>query len=244
MANTHRCLMIIYYFYTMSSTIQKPSISFLKDLSKNNNRDWFNKHKPRYIEAHQNICDFVDALIIQMKKHDTIDNESGRKSMHRIYSDTRFSKDKAPYNPRFSFRFSRSSKFRRGGYYMHLEPGNCFLAVGFFAPNPDDLLRIRHDISDNYAEWKKLLNKKSIKENYGELVGSQLSTSPKGFSKDDPAIELLRYKQFIFRHDFNDKEIYTNDFVAKTNAVFKSIRPWLDYMSEVLTTDRNGEVVV
>ena len=223
------------------SQISKSTLLFLKDLSENNKREWFTEQKSRYIAAHQNMCDFVDALILEMNKHDQIENTSGKKSLFRIYRDVRFSKEKTPYNPRFAFSLRRATKLRRGGYYMNLSPGNTYLACGFFGPDPDDLKRIRLDIQGNYKEWKKMLNNKTLKDNFGNMRGEKVLTSPKGFSKDHPAIALLRHKQFIFRHDFKDKEIISENFLHIANDLFKSIRPFFNYMSAVLTTDANGE---
>ncbi len=224
--------------------IDKNTIAFLKNLSENNNRDWFNAHKPTYIEAHENVCSFVDALILEMNKHDELVNESGKKSIFRIYTDVRFSKDKSPYNARFALSLQRATKFKRGGYYMNIKPGNSFLACGFWGPNPDDLKRIRQDIAEKYTDWNKLLKKKSIAESFGSITGEQVLTAPKGYSKDHPAIDLIRHKQFIFRHNFKDKDIIAPDFLKTANTLYKSIRPFFDYMSEVLTTDGNGEVNV
>lgn len=229
---------------TSKSQLSKSSLQFLKALAENNNRDWFNEHKNSYINAYKNVSDFVDALILEMNKHDVLENSSGKKSLYRIYNDVRFSKDKSPYNARFAFSLQRATKLRRGGYYMNIKPGNSFLACGFFAPNPADLKRIRVDIEHNYKEWNKLLNKKSIKENFGSLRGEKVLTAPKGFSIDHPAIELLRHKQFIFRHEFKDKELTAENFLQTVNSLFKAIRPFFDYMSDVLTTDANGEMLV
>jgi uncharacterized protein (DUF2461 family) len=90
----------------------------------------------------------------------------------------------------------------------------------------------------------KLLRSKSIVGNFGEMLGEQVKTAPKGFSIEHPAIDLLRYKQYWFEHDFTDQEVLTPDFINQMNTVFKSIRPFFDYMSEVLTTDLNGESLV
>ncbi len=130
--------------------IKKESYTFLKTLAKNNNRDWFNAHKDNYLEAHENIIQFADTLLNLMNKHDKIETESGKKSLFRIYKDIRFSKDKTPYSCRWAGGFQRATKKLRGGYYFHLEPGNSFLAGGFWGPEPDDLKRIREDISLNY----------------------------------------------------------------------------------------------
>lgn len=227
-----------------NTQIQVSSIKFMKALAANNNREWFASNKDAYVTAQENMIDFADELLILMKKHDGIENESGKKSLYRIYNDVRFSKDKSPYNPRFAFSFSRATKFRRGGYYLNFKPGNSYLACGFFAPNPADLLRIRKDIEFNSKDWRKILNLKSIRNNFGDLRGEQVPTVPRGFSKDHVALNLLRHKQFILRHDFKDKEVIAPDFAKKVSATFKSVRPFFDYMSMVLTTDLNGENII
>src|SRR5437868_3398955 len=128
-----------------STSINKKTLQFLKDLSANNNREWFNAHKDDYLKSLENIVDFVDGLLAEMRKHDEIENESAKKSIYRIYNDVRFSKDKSPYNPHFGFSLIRATKFKRGGYYVNILPGNSYLACGFFSPNPEDLKRIRMD---------------------------------------------------------------------------------------------------
>ena len=226
------------------STIQTSSIAFLKSLAINNNREWFTEHKDSYVLAQTNIIAFIDQLILLMNTHDAIENVSGKKSLYRIYNDVRFSKDKSPYKPRFAFSLQRSTKLKRGGYYMNIEPGNTFLACGFFSPNPDDLKRIRKDIELNPKDWRKILNAKPIKENFGELLGNKVPTFPKGFPKDHEAIDLIRHKQFILKHNFSDEEVLDSEFVLKVNEIFKTVRPFFDYMSSVLTTNLNGESII
>jgi uncharacterized protein (TIGR02453 family) len=226
------------------STILPNSISFLKTLATNNNREWFAENKERYIKAQSNIISFIDQLIPLMNTHDAIENESGKKSLYRIYNDVRFSKDKSPYKPRFAFSLQRATKLKRGGYYVNIQPGNNFLACGFFSPNPDDLKRIRKDIEFNPEEWRKILNSKPIKNNFVELTGNKVPTFPKGFPKDHDAIDLIRHKQFILRHNFTDQEVIDPEFVYNVNEIFKTVRPFFDYMSFVLTTDLNGETTV
>jgi uncharacterized protein (TIGR02453 family) len=224
--------------------INKSSFDFLKELSKNNNREWFNEHKDRYLQAHDNIIKFADALLIEMNKHDKIETASGKESLYRIYRDIRFSKDKTPYSCRWSGGFKRATKKLRGGYYFHIEPGKSFLAGGFWGPAPADLQRMRQDIALNYKDWKKLLANKSLAGAYGKMEGEQISSAPKGYAKDHPAIELLRYKQYIFRHPFTDKEVLSPDFVKQVSDTFKKLRAFLDYTSEVLTTDGNGVSII
>lgn len=221
-------------------TISKSNFDFLKDLSKNNNRDWFLKSKTRYDEAHQNIISFADALLSEMRKHDNIETKSGKASLFRIYRDVRFSKDKSPYKAYWGGGFKRATKKLRGGYYFQIGPGDTLAAGGFFAPNPADTLRIRTDMNLNLKDWKKLLSDKKFKTTFGEMKGEKVSTAPKGFLKYNPAIELLRYKQFYFEHRFTDKEVLSKDFLKNLNQTFKALRPYFNYMSEVLTTDANG----
>jgi uncharacterized protein (TIGR02453 family) len=227
-----------------SSVINKESFDFLKNLSKNNNRDWFNKHKELYIQSHQNIIAFADALLAEMNKHDKIAAATGKESLFRIYKDVRFSKDKTPYNCRWSGGFNRATKKLRGGYYFHLEPGKSFLGGGFWRPEPADLKRIRQDIDLNYKDWEKLLADKTFIKTFGKMTGDKVSSAPRGFTKDHPAIELLRYKQFLVMHKVTDKEVLSPDFVKTVNDIFRKMRPFFNYMSEVLTTDANGVSII
>jgi uncharacterized protein (TIGR02453 family) len=224
--------------------IKKDSIDFLTDLSKNNNRDCFNQNKDRYIEAHDNIIAFADALLAEMNKHDQIETASGKKSIFRIYKDVRFSKDKTPYNTHWSGTFKRATKKLRGGYYFRIEPGNSFLAGGFWGPDLNDIRRIRQDIDLNYHAWRNLLSNKTLVETFGKMIGEQLASAPRGYTKDHPAIDLLRYKQFLFKYQFTDDEVCSQDFLNNVNEVFKKMRPFFDFMSEVLTIDANGITTV
>lgn len=226
------------------TTIHPSTLKFLKDLAKHNDRDWFNAHKQSYLDAQQNMSDFIDRLIVEMNKHDELDNVSGKKSLYRIYNDVRFSKDKSPYNVRFAFSLSRSTKLKRGGYYVHIRPGGSYLSCGFFGPNPADLNRIRQDIDINYDQWNKILRSKSIASNFEPLAGDKVLTAPRGFDIKHPGIDLLRHKQFILRHYFSDAEVTSSDFLKKVNKTFKAVRPYFDHMSELLTTDLNGELIV
>jgi uncharacterized protein (TIGR02453 family) len=224
----------------MKKTVPVSAINFLKELKKNNNREWFAKHKERYLAEHEHMIAFADTLLAEMKKHDNIETESGKKSLHRIYRDTRFSGDKTPYKINYSGSFRRATKMLRGGYYFHIEPGNTFVAGGFFGPNPDDLKRIRQDIDLNYEEWRKIFKNKNFITNFGQLEGEGVKTAPKGYPNDHPAIDLLRHKQFILQRSFTDKEMLDANFSADLLKTFKAMRPFFDYMSEVLTTDSNG----
>lgn len=220
------------------------NLEFLKQLKKNNNRDWFAAHKERYLLELSQIEGFVDDLLLEMNKHDVIENPSGKKSLHRIYRDTRFSKDKTPYKNNWGGGFKRATKHRRGGYYFHIEPGNTFAAGGFWDPEPKDLKRIRDEFAHDASPVRKILKNKAFINTFGSLEGEQVKTTPKGFDADNAAIDLIRYKQFLLVHKFSDKEVLADDFLKQVNDTFKKMRPFFDYMTEVLTTDLNGVSIV
>ena len=223
--------------------LDKSVFDFLKKVKKNNNRDWFNAHKDEYLAEHEKIISFADALLKEMNKHDKIETPNGKKSLHRIYRDTRFSSDKTPYKTNWSGSFSRATSSLRGGYYFHLEPGNTFVGGGFWSPNPEDLNRIRVEIANNGDELRKILNSKKFKENFGTLDGESLKTAPKGFDKDHKHLDLLKMKQFLIGKSFTDAEALAPNFHLKMNAAFKEMRPFFDFMSDALTTDANGESI-
>lgn len=223
-----------------TGTIKTESFDFLKKIAKNNDREWFAANKDLYTAAHENIIDFAGALLGEMNKHDQIETASGKQSLYRIYKDVRFSKEKVPYNDYWSGSFRRATKKLRGGYYFHLQPGGSFIAGGFWGPNTEDMQRLRQDMDANPQEWRKLFADKKLASAFGGITGSQLATAPRGFKTDHPAIELLRYKQFILKHTFTDDEVLSHDFAKNASNHFKKMRPFLNFMSDVLTTDANG----
>lgn len=225
---------------TTSAIIQPSSFNFLKKIKDNNNREWFNAHKTEF-QAEQDLVEvFVEALLGKLNTHDLIETPSGKKAMHRIYRDTRFSNNKTPYKINWSGGFKRATKHRRGGYYFHIEPGNSFMAGGFWAPESQDLKRVRDDIAFDPAPLRKILRSKPFTSMFKTLQGEQLKTTPKGFEADHGAIDLLRYKQFLLIREFTDKEVLSENFITEADLTFQAMRPFFDYMSDVLTTDVNG----
>ncbi len=219
------------------------SIDFLNKLRKNNNREWFKAHKEEYLKEQKAIAAFADALLIDLNKHDLIETESGKKSLHWIYRDVRFSKDKSPYKTNWSGSFRRATKFRRGGYYFHIEPGNSFIAGGFWGPSNADLKRIRDELAFDAGPLRKILKSKSFISTFASLQGEQLKTAPRGFDVNNEAIDLLRYKQFLLIKKFTDGEVLSESFLKEAGRTFKNLRPFFDYMSSILSTDENGIVI-
>lgn len=225
----------------MSLLIPKEAFTFFKALQENNNRDWFNEHKSEYKTIEKSVKVFYNELLEKMKAHDDID----KLKMFRIYRDVRFSKNKLPYKTHFGGSFHRRKPELRGGYYLHIEPENkSFIATGFWEPNKDDLLRIRKELEMDASEMRTILNNKTLKNTWGDLVGDELKTAPRNFDKNHPDIDLIKKKQYIFTKTFTDKEVLASTFINEVDDAFKTIRPYFDYMSDVLTTNLNGESII
>ena len=220
--------------------LPKSSLDFLHQLKENNNKPWFEANKPKYLTELSSVENFAGAFLEELSKTDVLETASGKKSVYRIYRDIRFSKDKTPFKTFWGGSFTRATKQRRGGYYFHLEEGNSFLAGGFWGPNATDLKRIRTEFAQDSEPMRKILNSKSFRSHFGNLQGEQLKTAPKGFDVNHEAIDLLRYKQFLVIERFTDQEVLSEHFLQQAAETFKNMRPFFDYMSEILSTDING----
>ncbi len=219
------------------AVITKEVIGFLKDLKANNNREWFEAHKPEFKKLQSQVKDFYGSLAAALGKHDEIE----KTKMFRIYRDVRFSADKTPYKPHFAGSFARAGAGRRGGYYLRVRPGESFVAVGFWQPDAKDLLRIRKELEQDADPFRKVIASSGLKKAWGGLKGDSVKTAPKGFNRDHPNIDLIRHKQFIFTREFSDQEVVDPGFLKEVDTCFRAIRPWFDLMSEILTTNLNGE---
>jgi len=213
------------------------SVSFFKKLKKNNNRDWFAENKSKFKELELEIKAFGEELKDRLNEFDNVD----RFKLFRIYRDIRFSKDKTPFKTHFGLYWNRLKPNLRGGYYLHISPNNNFLACGFWDPNPKDLYRIRKEFLHDANEFRKILKSKEICSSWGNLEGTELKTAPRNFDKNHPDIDLIRKKQFVFKINYSDKEVLEKRFIDKIELSLKAIRPFLNYMTDILTTDENGE---
>jgi uncharacterized protein (TIGR02453 family) len=225
----------------MNITVPTSALDFFKKLKKNNTRDWFTDHKKEFKTIEAEIKEIYNAVFNNINSHDDVD----KVKMFRIYRDVRFSKDKTPYKTHFGGSFHRAKPKLRGGYYLHIAPHNeSFIATGFWEPNKDDLLRIRREFEMDDTEIREILNNKPFKSIWGEFVGNELKTAPRDFDKEHKAIDLIKKKQFIFTKKYTDAEVLDINFIEDVNKSFKAIRPYFDYMSEVLTTNLNGESIL
>ena len=213
---------------------------FFKQLEQNNNREWFEAHKSEFKALETSVKQFGETLKDQLNKHDSVD----RFKLFRIYRDVRFSKDKTPYKTHFGLTWHRTKPELRGGYYLHLKPNDIFLACGFWDPAPADLKRIRQEIDLDADEYRTVINDAAFKSVWGELQGNAIKTAPKGYAKDHPNIDLLRFKQHIFMIRYAEKEVAATDFLDRLDAALQAVRPFVDFMSAVLTTNADGESLV
>ena len=220
--------------------IPKNTISFLKELKLNNNRDWFNENKERFNAILSEVKIFAQEVNDSLNASDDIE----KLKIFRIYRDLRFSKDKTPYKKNIGMAFHRSKPELRGGYYLEISADESFIAVGFWNPNKEDLLRIRKEIEIDGKEFKRIINQKKIKDIWGDIIGDEVKTSPKGFNSDHEHIDLIKKKQFIFIKKLKEKDILDEKFQKELVNYFESIRPFFDYMSEVLTTNLDGESII
>jgi uncharacterized protein (TIGR02453 family) len=225
----------------MQKNIPPSVFKFLTALKQHNNREWFAENKSTYLEQYDKVVNFADALIEKMNRCDHIETPSGKKAVYRIYKDIRFAKDKTPYKTHIAGSLARATKLLRGGYYFHIEPGNSFIAGGFWGPNPADLKQIREHIASDDKPLRKIINSKSFKTHFGTLKGEKLKTAPKGFNKADVAIDLLVYKQFLVSKPISDRVVNSPAYLDEMVKTFVAMRPFFDYMSEILTTNLNGE---
>lgn len=219
------------------------NLRFLENLAKHNNREWFQEQKSVYEDALQNTNEFADEVLKLLQKHDLIENESGKKAIMRIYRDVRFSKDKSPYKTNWAIFFKRATKHLRGGYYVHLKPGECFVGGGFWKPESADMKLIRDAIVQEEEVFRSILTASNFVNTFGAngLHGERLKNVPRGYDKESSAGDLLRFKQFLIRKDFSDQEVLSSEFPRKVDEVFKTLRPFFDFMSYHLTHDGNGE---
>ncbi|WP_430400716.1 DUF2461 domain-containing protein [Flavobacterium sp.] len=219
--------------------LPKTTLDFLEKLQENNNREWFAENKKKFDAEQKKVKTFFNEIGTLLGKVDSIE----RIQIFRIYRDVRFSKNKLPYKNHFSVGFNRTKPMLRGGYYLHIEPGASFVGGGFWEPNKEDLFRIRKEIELDASELRQIINQSTFKEYFGTLEGEELKTAPRDFDKMHPDIDIIRKKQFLVTRSFSDKEVLSPDFKNEVVETFKAMRPFFDYMSDVLTTNLNGESI-
>ena len=217
----------------MSVSVSNSTLQFLKDLNKNNNREWFSENKDRYLAAQANVAEFVELLIEETGKFDAeIQKLDAKKAMFRIYRDTRFSLDKTPYKTNFGASLGMGKGNRISGYYLHIEPQKSFLAGGVYHPESAVLKKIRAEIAANQEEFLAILNQNEFRNNFrGLSVEDKLKRVPAGYDKDHPMAEFLKLKSFNVIHPISDEALMSETAASDFTKVFKSIKPLNDFLN-------------
>lgn len=220
--------------------IQQELLDFLEELTLNNNKDWFEVEKHRFKKLDGFFKTQMNDVATKLNNTDLIE----KTKLFRIYRDVRFSHDKTPFKTHRSVNWIRAGASRRGSYYMRIAPGASMIGIGFFGPEKEDLLRIRKELEQDAQEFKTIIENKNFAETWGTMQGESLKVAPKNFDKTHPDIELIRFKNFFFTKTFSDEEIMNKTFEQQVVQAFLVARPFLDYMSSVLTTNLNGESII
>jgi uncharacterized protein (TIGR02453 family) len=207
--------------------IAPATLTFLRDLKKNNNKEWFDKNKPRYIIARDNVAEITDELLKLLSVFEKkFKGLTSKDCLFRIYRDVRFSNDKRPYKNNMGSSINTGGKkANTAGYYLHIEPGNSFFAGGIWMPPGDALKKIRQEIDYNGNQLNKILADKDFKKYFGSLAEEyKLKTTPKGYDKNHP-------DSFIAWKQFSDKEVTGKNFLKDLVKGSKIMKPFIDFLN-------------
>lgn len=217
--------------------MNKIILDFLKQLSANNNREWFQANKKTYDAAKAEMEAFVDKLIPRIALFDpSVKYVHAKDCMFRIFRDVRFSRDKSPYKTNMGAWITKAGRKSPGpGYYLHIQPGESMLAGGVYMPDPVWLKKIRSEIYYNAAEFKAILKDKQASKYFNGLSDwDKQKLPPRDFPKDFPDVDLLKYKHYTFSHMLADKEVNSDDFDKKVLKVFALMKPLNGFLERAL----------
>ncbi|SHE38537.1 TIGR02453 family protein [Bacteroides luti] len=204
---------------------------FLKELSLNNNREWFNDHKDDYLKAQTEFENLLTAIIQRISLFDNeIVGIQAKDCTYRIYRDVRFSQDKSPYKLHFGgYINGKGKKSEHCGYYVHLQLGYCLLAGGSLCPPPDILKALRQSVYDNIDEYRSIVEDPAFKKYFPVIGENFLKTAPKGFPKDFKYIDYLKPKEFICSYQVPDEFFLDEKMLDNVSDVFKQLKRFSDF---------------
>jgi uncharacterized protein (TIGR02453 family) len=213
-----------------------PILDFLDKLAQNNYKGWFDSNRAEYESARENFNKFVDYLIDEFRVSDNLQGLTAKDCVTRIYRDIRFTRDKSPYHANFSAIIAPGGKKSpKQGYYVSIQPHDqSMIAGGLYMPNPQQLERFRQAIDRHAAAFKRITGDKDFVKQFGKIEGERLKTSPKGYDRTHPEIDLLQLKQVTVLHHLTDKEVLAGDFPEKAVAVCRAMKPFLNYLDGIL----------
>lgn len=211
-------------------------LGFLRELEQNNNREWFKSNQDKYKSAKKEFENLVSKIIIEINKFDSrIGFVEPKDCIFRIFKDVRFSNNKDPYKNNFgAFIGASGRKSFTPGYYIHIQSNSSFAGGGIYSPPPETLKRIRTEIYENTEEFKSIINDKAFKSTFNGIYGEKLKTKPKGFDYFDD-VELINHKHYAVIHNLSDKEIINEDLMEKLTNIYKTQKPFNDYLNRSLS---------
>lgn len=229
----------------------KNILAFLQNIAANNNREWFQEHKTEYEAVRKDFEAGVEAVISTLT---TIDSEIAHLNVkdctYRFYRDTRFSPDKSPYKRHLgAFICAKGRKALRGGYYIHLQPGNCLVAVGSYWLPTNILTSCRNEIMANIEQWRKIVENGKFIMTFGypndgkwedDAVSDKgfgltaIKTIPKGFPRDYEFAQYLRMKDYCCWVKVPDNFFEGNEWQGKLIEIVKTGKPMMDMMNSVI----------
>ena len=216
------------------SIITKETFRFLSDIKLNNNKPWFEKNRPRYERARAEYLGFVTKLTEGIRKIETIPEKEPVKYIQRIYRDIRFSKDKTPYKSHFSSIIERGPEHLKCPLYIQIQPGRSMIGGGIWDPSAETLKNVRQEIDYNHAKLKKVVNAKSFLNYFGKISGARLTRPPKGYEADNPAIELLKFKQLYVERSFDDALAMSDQLIPEILKSYKAALPFFSFFDTAM----------
>ncbi|MEO6071121.1 MAG: DUF2461 domain-containing protein [Chitinophagaceae bacterium] len=219
--------------------IEPQTLKFISTLKKNNNREWFEKHRPQYEAARIDFQNFVQLVIDGFGKSDlSIAGLTARDCLFRLNRDVRFSKDKSPYKTNMGATIKREGKKSvYASYYFHLEPGASFVGGGLWMPEADSVKKVRQEIDYNWEEFNSIVTASNFKSVFGDLYkGGEVSlvNQPKGYEKENPAIDYLKLKSFIAEQKLPDEALTKATLHKKTIIAFETLQPLICFINRSL----------
>ena len=217
------------------ATFEPRTIKFLKQLEKNNNRDWFNENKSRYEEDVLDVAlRFIQSMqdpLAEIAPHFTAVPTRTGGSLMRVYRDTRFSKNKTPYktNIGIQFRHERAKDVHSPGYYVHIAPSDVFIGVGMWRPDSDPLRQIRERIVARPGEWRRATGSAAFRKNFS-LGGERLKRPPRGFDGDHELIEDIKRKSFIAVRELTVEDALKPQFQRTVETTFKQAADFMEFL--------------
>lgn len=213
--------------------ISNDTLAFLKQLSQNNNKDWFDQNKKQWESVKENYASFINHLQDEIKKIDDIQIKEPKRYISRINRDIRFSVDKSPYRNNIFSLFERNASFNIPKFYIHVEPGNSHVIAGLWAPDTETLNLVRKEIEYNDEEFTSIINNPDFIKNFSKLSGESLSKPPIGFSKDSKNLEYLKMKQFFVRKEYTDSKVISSEFINEIVNDYKLVLPLFNFLTMI-----------